>query len=99
MKPYIIAPSASKDLNNIADYFLGVNIEAGEKLFQSFYQKCQQLAQFPYLGRSYSHIRPLLRGLPLAGYIIFYRVVDGTVEILRIVNGRQDLDALFSDEE
>lgn len=99
MNHYIIAPSASKDLNNIADYFLVVNVEAGEKLFQSFNQKCQQLAQFPYVGRSYSHIRPLLRGLPLAGYIIFYRVIDGKVEILRVVNGRQNLDNLFSDEE
>lgn len=62
-----------------------------------FSQKCQQLAQFPNLGRSYSHIRPSLRGLPLDGYIIFYRVINETVEILRIVNGRQDLDALFSE--
>jgi toxin ParE1/3/4 len=38
-----------------------------------------------------------LRGLPLDGYIIFYRVINKTVEILRIVNGRQDLDALFSE--
>ncbi|WP_071824582.1 type II toxin-antitoxin system RelE/ParE family toxin, partial [Microcystis aeruginosa] len=87
----------SQDLNKIADYFLVVNIEAGEKLFRKFYKKCQQLVQFPKLGRSYSHIKPSLRGLPLDGYIIFYRVINETVEILRIVNGRQDLDALFSE--
>ncbi|WP_043997021.1 MULTISPECIES: type II toxin-antitoxin system RelE/ParE family toxin [Microcystis] len=81
----------------MADYFLVVNIEAGEKLFRKFYKKCQQLVQFPKLGRSYSHIKPSLRGLPLDGYIIFYRVINETVEILRIVNGRQDLDALFSE--
>jgi toxin ParE1/3/4 len=97
MNPYIISPSASRDLNTIADYFLAVNVEAGEKLFQKFYNKCQQLALFPYLGCSYNHIKPFLRGLPLDGYIIFYRVMNETVEILRIVNGRQDLDALFSE--
>ncbi|MCA2630101.1 MULTISPECIES: type II toxin-antitoxin system RelE/ParE family toxin [unclassified Microcystis] len=97
MTRYIIAPSASQDLNKIADYFLVVNIEAGEKLFRKFYKKCQQLVQFPKLGRSYSHIKPSLRGLPLDGYIIFYRVINETVENLRIVNGRQDLDALFSE--
>ncbi|MBD2620177.1 type II toxin-antitoxin system RelE/ParE family toxin [Microcystis flos-aquae FACHB-1344] len=97
MNRYIIAPSASQGLNKIADYFLVVNIEAGEKLFRKFYKKCQQLVQFPKLGRSYSHIKPSLRGLPLDGYIIFYRVINETVEILRIVNGRQDLDALFSE--
>jgi toxin ParE1/3/4 len=29
MNRYIIAPSASQDLNKIADYFLAVNVEAG----------------------------------------------------------------------
>jgi len=75
MNLYIIAPSASQDLN----------VEAGEKLLIKFSQKCQQLAQFPNWGRSYSHIRPSLRGLPLDGYIIFSWVIDDTVEILRIV--------------
>jgi toxin ParE1/3/4 len=38
-----------------------------------------------------------MRGLPLNGYIIFYQVVDNNVEILRVVNGRQDLEALFAE--
>jgi toxin ParE1/3/4 len=36
MKKFIIAPTASRDLNKIADYFLTVNVTAGEKLFQLF---------------------------------------------------------------
>lgn len=95
MNRYIIAPSASQDLNNIAEYFLKVNVRTGEKFFLKFNHKCQQLIQFPYLGRPYSHIKPSLRGLSLEGYIIFYRFIDETLEILRIVNGRQDLKALF----
>ncbi|WP_373478473.1 type II toxin-antitoxin system RelE/ParE family toxin [Geminocystis sp.] len=43
-------------------------------------------------------MKPSLRGLSLEGYIIFYRVIDETLEILRIVNGRQDLDILFDNE-
>ncbi|MDY6783857.1 MAG: hypothetical protein SW833_15160 [Cyanobacteriota bacterium] len=31
------------------------------------------------------------------GYIIFYRVVDDGVEIVRVVSGRQDLESLFSE--
>jgi toxin ParE1/3/4 len=71
MKKFIIAPTASRDLNKIADYFLTVNVTAGEKLFQFFNQKIKQLTQFPLMGRSYNHIKPSLRGLPLKGYIIF----------------------------
>jgi toxin ParE1/3/4 len=95
MKKFIIAPTASQDLNKIADYFLTVNVIAGEKLFQLFNQKIKQLTQFPLMGRSYNHIKPSLRGLPLKGYIIFYRVSDDQIEILRIVNGHQNLSDLF----
>ncbi len=97
MSIYIISPSASRDLNQIADYFLTRNLEVGEKLFREFNKKCQNIANFPSIGRSYAHIRPGLRGLPLDGYVILYKVVDDEVEILRVVSGRQDLESLFTD--
>ncbi|MBO3462011.1 type II toxin-antitoxin system RelE/ParE family toxin [Aetokthonos hydrillicola Thurmond2011] len=98
MSNYIISPSASRDLNQIADYFLDVNLEAGEKLFREFNKKCHNLAKFPNMGRSYAHIRADLRGLPLDKYIILYKDIDDGIEILRIISGRQDLESLFADE-
>ena len=74
------------------------NLDAGEKLFREFNQKCLNLVKFSNMGRSYNHVRPNLRGLPLDGYIILYQVVEQGVDLLRIVNGRQDLEALFTDE-
>lgn len=96
MSIYIISPSASRDLNQIADYFLTRNLEVGEKLFREFNKKCQNIANFPNIGRSYAYIRPGLRGLPLDGYVILYKVLDD-IEILRVVSGRQDLESLFTD--
>lgn len=99
MSRYLISPSASRDLNAIADYFLARNVDAGERLFQEFTKKCQYIAQFPNLGRSYSYLRRSLRGLPLDGYIIFYRLVEDGVEIVRVVSGRQNLESLFSESD
>ncbi|MEH2456735.1 type II toxin-antitoxin system RelE/ParE family toxin [Nostoc sp.] len=99
MSNYIISPSASRDLNEIADYFLTRNLEVGEKLFREFNKKCQSLANFPKMGRSYAHIRASMRGLPLDGYVIFYQVLDDRIEILRVVSGNRDLESLFEDEE
>lgn len=99
MSQYIISPSASRDLDEIANYFLSRNLDAGEKLFREFNSKCQKLVTFPYMGRTYSHIKPWLRGLPLNGFIIFYRVIDNSVNILRVINGHQDLESLFADED
>ena len=92
----ILSPEATKDLNAIADYFATRNVDAGEMLFKQFIGKCENLIKFPALGRSYEYIRPNMRGVPLDGYIIFYQVVNDGIEILRVVNGRQDLDSLLS---
>lgn len=74
MTQYILAPEAIKDLDAIFDYFSQRNVAAGEKLLDEFEKKCRYLVQFPQIGRSYKEIRPYLRGLPLDGYIIFYRL-------------------------
>jgi toxin ParE1/3/4 len=95
----IIAPTASKDLTTILDYFLIRNVDAGDKFTIKFEQKCQYLATFPTMGRSYPELAPNLRGIPLDNYVIFYTVTDLCIEIVRVVSGYQDLRSLFPKEE
>jgi len=97
MNQCLISPQSIRDLDSISDYFFNRNIETGEMLFQDFTKKCENLLQFPNMGRSYEYIRQGMRGLPLNGYIIFYQFVNNNVEILRVINGRQDLEALFAE--
>ena len=96
MSQFIISQSVSRDLSSIVDYFVIENVEAGERLLQTFNQKCQQLVNFPNIGREYNNLRPGLRGLPLNGHIILYRIIDDGIEIVRVVNGRRNLKALFA---
>lgn len=74
MRCYVSA-DASRDLDKIGDYFVERSVEAGERLLQEFVKKCERLIQFPKMGRSYDQIKAGLRGIPLDGYIIFYKVV------------------------
>ena len=97
MSRFIIAIEASADLDEIGDYFLDRSVEAGERWFQEFNQKCKYLVQYPSIGRSYSDIRSYLRGLPLNGFIVFYRLKDDGIEIMRVINGRRDFDEVFAD--
>ncbi|MBD2496390.1 type II toxin-antitoxin system RelE/ParE family toxin [Nostoc sp. FACHB-280] len=99
MNRYVINILASHDLNEIAEYFAQNSLEAGEKFFQEFNRKCQQLVTFPNSGKSYAEIRSDLRGLTLEGYIIFYRVLDDGIEILRVVSGRRNLPSVFDGSE
>ncbi|NDJ21112.1 type II toxin-antitoxin system RelE/ParE family toxin [Nostoc sp. B(2019)] len=96
---YEISVEASQDLDNILDYFLQRNIDAGEKFIREFNKKCQNLTKFPNIGRSYTNIDPTLRGIPFDGYIIFYRVFEDRMLIVRVVSGYRDLKSLFTDNE
>jgi toxin ParE1/3/4 len=92
---YIISRPAIRDLESISSYFAEVNVEAGERFLQGFNKRCQQLVNFPSMGRRYDDLNIGLRGLPLEGYIILYRILEDGIEIVRIANGRQDLRSLF----
>ena len=99
MSQYIISDEAIQDLQDISDYFLRTNLEAGEQFLQAFSSRCFQLVRFPKLGRSYVHLRPGLLGLSLRGLIILYKISNNDeeigIEILRVVNGRRDLENIF----
>jgi toxin ParE1/3/4 len=60
MSRYVINILASRDLNEIADYFTENSLEAGDRFFRDFDRKCQQLVAFPSSGKSYASIRPNL---------------------------------------
>lgn len=95
MNRLVITLEASRDLSTISDYFLEQSIDAGDRFVEAFGKKCQHLAQFPYLGRSYPQFAPGLRGIPLMGYVIFYQVVEDRIEILRIISGYRNLKNIF----
>jgi len=99
MKHHIISQPAIKDLEEILDYFSSRDLEAGERFIKEFEKKCGYLADYPNMGRSFAYIKPSLRGLPLAGYIIFYRIIDNGIEIIRVVSGYRDLESLFLEDK
>ncbi len=65
MMQLVISLEANRDLSEICDYFLETSVDAGDRFVAAFEKKCQHLANYPYLGRSYQEIVTGLRGLPL----------------------------------
>jgi toxin ParE1/3/4 len=99
MNRCILSPTALRDLNDISSYFAKQNIDAGERVLVLFTEKCTRLINFPNMGKSYEFLRSGIRGIPLEGYIIFYRFVETDIIILRVVSGRQNLANLFTGDE
>jgi toxin ParE1/3/4 len=96
---YVITQEAIRDLDDILDYFLTRNVDAGERFIQEFNKKCRYLTQFPNIGKSYANLDLNLRGIPLDGYILFYRVFEDNIVIVRVISGYRDLSSIFTDTD
>jgi toxin ParE1/3/4 len=90
MSERIIAPDAIRDLREIADYYAIHNVEAGERILKEFNKKCAYLVQFPMMGRSYEAVRPGLRAVPMGDYLLFYRILEPGLEVVRVMRGDRD---------
>jgi toxin ParE1/3/4 len=99
MSKFLISLEASRDLNEIVDYFAANSLDAGDRFIAAFNQKCQHLAQFPNIGKRYPNLHPSMRGISFKSYIIFYEVVADGIIIARVVSGYRNLLSLFEGTE
>jgi len=47
------------------------------------------------MGKTRDHLSPGLRSFSVASYQTFYRIVPGGIELVRVLHGARDLNALF----
>ncbi|MCL1468791.1 type II toxin-antitoxin system RelE/ParE family toxin [Argonema galeatum] len=99
MSNYILSPLAIQDLDEIYDYIASNNLDSAENFVDNVEQKCQSLAQFPNMGKSYENLLPQLRGVPVNNYVIFYRQVQNGIQVVRVLSGYRDLEAIFSAQD
>jgi len=90
-----ISGSAEADLREIWFYVARDNTDAADRFVDRIQKKCQLLAESPRIGRSRAELGPGLRSFPIGNYLIFYRSVHDGIEVVRILSGYRDLDALF----
>lgn len=62
-------------------------------------EHCMFLADNPKAGQAKPELRRDLRYFPVKNYLILYRLIEGGVEIVRVVRGSRNLAALFGLEE
>ncbi|MGF1517445.1 MAG: type II toxin-antitoxin system RelE/ParE family toxin, partial [Nodosilinea sp.] len=90
MQRYVITLEASRDLQEIVDYFLKRSIDAGERFVEEFNQKCERLLQFPKMGKLYADISPDLCGILVMNYVLLYKVEEEDIVVVRVVSGHRD---------
>ncbi len=59
-------------------------------------EQCQRLAELPgHIGRPRPELREGLRSFTYGNYVIFIRYNDNTLEVITIIEGHRDVEALF----
>ena len=97
--PVIIKrPRARSDLAEIWDYIADDNETRADAFVDTIDSKFHLLAGQPDIGRVRNDLADGMRSFPVGRYVIFYRVVPKGVEIVRVLHGARDVDALFSQE-
>ena len=58
-------------------------------------QRFPRLAEFPEMGRERTELAASMRSFPVGRYIIFYRLGELGIAIVRILHGTRDIEGLF----
>ena len=84
------------DLLEIWAYIAEDSTNAADKLLDLIDDKCNLLDENAELGQARSDIAEGMRYLPVKNYLILYQVQPFGIEIVRVVHGSRDIDAIFA---
>ena len=84
---------AAADLDSIWTYVAADNGNAAEELLDRFGAVFEMLVQNPLAGRPRPDLGLSVRSFAVANYIIFYIPQSTGIDIVRVLHGRQDIDA------
>jgi toxin ParE1/3/4 len=96
-----VAPQADGDLDEIWLYLAreSGNPAIATRVVNAITDAFGLLSKFPHMGRSReSDLGGNRRSFPVNNYVIFYRVKSGQIQILRVLHGSRDIQAVFASE-
>jgi toxin ParE1/3/4 len=100
----LIRPSAWREFDHQAEYLARTSVATAQRFQEATEQTFQEIARMPEIGSPYPLANPRLQGLrcwPVRGFkkhLIFYRLVDGGVEILHILYGARNIPAILEEK-
>lgn len=96
MSRYRLTPEAARDLDEITDHLIAADAPAAAaRLVDAIEEKCQALARMPEMGRRREELATGLRSSLVGPYVLFYRVTDEGIDVIRVIHGRRDIPRLF----
>lgn len=97
--PALRTDKAQNDLAEILKWLDEHNPSAAVRFADAVDERCKQLGQFPKMGRSRDELSPGLRSIVVDRYVEFYRVTTDAVQVVRVLEGRRDVETTIRSEE
>ena len=88
-------PRADQDLEELWFFIAQDDPAAADRWIDTLEEKIRLLADNPLMGPARPDIARELRYHPVGSHLLLYRVIQGGIEIVRVVHGARDLLNLF----
>ncbi len=89
---------ADQDLDDIWFHIALDNLEAADRILDVIDRRCSLLAQHKKMGRARPELSPELRSFPVGRYVLYYRPEAEGIELVRVLDGARDVEALFDSD-
>lgn len=92
-----LSDAAEADLVEITEFIARQDPGAAARLLDHCFDRFEMFVRQPLIGESCNHLAVGLRQFPVGNYVIFYRIAEttGVIEIVRVLHGARDLDAVM----
>lgn len=93
------SPQAESELEEISLYLVSESgsVEIADRVVDSILGTIGLLAKFPYIGRKRDDDLSVgVRSFPAENYIIFYRIRNEEVQVIRILHGHRDISSILA---
>jgi toxin ParE1/3/4 len=90
---FVLTPRAQADLDEIWDYTAERwGLDQAETYVRQLWKHIQTVADKPSLGRECEEVRAGYRHYPSGSHVLFFRLTDAGIDIVRILHERMDYE-------
>jgi toxin ParE1/3/4 len=90
---FVLSPRARADLDEIWDYTTDRwGLDQAETYIRALWQRIEAVAANPAMGQDCSEIRAGYSKIACGSHVLFYRVVAGGIDVVRVLHERMDFD-------
>ena len=97
-RPFVISKKAISDLEEIWLYTLETwSLEQADRYYNLIVDEINYICKSKNAGKSMEHVRKGYRASKVKSHIIFYRVINDTIEVIRILHEQMDIENRLND--